>query len=81
MGVVRWDFKGTNHKWRLYPIPIKIGVLVSNLGLNLVRLCANFVNISMHLFGRVGLGELCSSFSCCNKSKPDRTLTRTRTRA
>ena len=47
-------------------------------GLNLARLCAYFVNISMHLFGGVGWGKSYSSFSCFDNSKPDRTLNKTR---
>ena len=54
---MRWQ----DHKWGHIPIKIKIWVfsikLHQGLGLNLVRLCENFVNISMHLFGGGGLGN------------------------
>ena len=75
---MRQDLKGTNHKRRPFPDENQdFGMsakLHEGLGLDLVR----FVNISVHLFGLVGRGKSSSSFSCCDKSKPDRTLTRTK---
>ena len=60
------------------PIKIKIWVfsikLHQGLGLNLVRLCTNFCIFLVKMVGC----KLYSSFSCCDKSKPDRTLTRIR---
>ena len=51
--------------------------LHQGLGLDLVRFCANFVNSGTHLFDGVGGGKFYSSFSCSDKGKLDRTLTRT----
>ena len=74
---MRWDFKGTNHKWRPYPYKYEdLGFCIKlhkSLGLNLVILCANFVNMSPHLFGEVGWGKSDFSFSCHDKSNPDGT--------
>ena len=56
MVVVRWDLKGT--KWRPFPYKNQdFGLSVKlhkGLVLDLVKLCANFVNISMNLLGGVG---------------------------
>ena len=40
-----------------------------DFGISLVKSCANFENISMHLIG--GVGCSCLSCSCCDKSKTD----------